>query len=429
MSIAALIVAAGRGTRASSKASTGVGMGGSSELPKQFQSIGGQPVLCRTLTIFAQNPAIDLIAIVIHPDYEPMVSEFITQFPDSKIILVHGSNTRQKSVFAGLQALQSHAPSQVLIHDAARPFLDEPLCGRVIDGLKSHQGALPALAVTDTLKRATGGKDGAIETIDRSHLYGAQTPQGFHYQPICEAHEAAARSGRDDFTDDASIAEWHGLSTTIVEGNRENIKITTAEDLQAADLKLKVEDILQNAHPTQTPAHTATQQMEYRTGSGFDVHRFDEGNAVTLCGVEIPHTKSLKGHSDADVGLHALTDAILGAIGEGDIGTHFPPTDARWKGAASDQFLIHAANLVRQRHGKLVHIDVTLICEAPKIGPHRDAMTARLSEILALTPDRISIKATTTEGLGFAGRGEGIAAMASATIALPLHQLEIQSGE
>ena len=421
MTIAALIVAAGRGTRASSKAPAGDGMGETGELPKQFQPIGGQPVLCRTLTIFAQNPAIDLIAIVIHPDYEPMVLEFITQFPDSNIILVHGSDTRQKSVFAGLQALQSHAPSQVLIHDAARPFLDQPLCRRVIDGLKNHQGALPALAVTDTLKRVEGG---AIETIDRSHLYGAQTPQGFHYQPIYEAHEAAARSGRDDFTDDASIAEWHGLSITIVEGQRENIKITTAADLLAADLKLKVEDILQNAHPTQTPAQTpaqtATQQMEYRTGSGFDVHRFDDGNAVMLCGIEIPHSKSLKGHSDADVGLHALTDAILGAIGEGDIGTHFPPSDARWKGAASDQFLIHAANLVRQHHGKLVHIDVTLICEAPKIGPHRDAMIARMSEILELSPDRISIKATTTEGLGFAGRGEGIAAMASATIALPL---------
>jgi len=420
MTLAALIVAAGRGLRA-----------GGGDTPKQFQMIGGEPVLSHTLKVFAQHGAFTTIAVVIHPDFEPLVKTTIlpgitTEFPDVNIILVNGGDTRQQSVFRGLEVLESVAPDRVLIHDAARPFVDTALCDRVIDATDTHEGAIPALAVADTLKRiakyagdpptSKAAASSTIETVDRSGLYGAQTPQGFRFDGIYQAHIAAAQSGKDDFTDDASIAEWRGLSLAIVEGHRLNQKITTPDDLNAADHHLKCEALL---------ADNPGQQFEYRTGSGFDVHRFGEGNKVILCGVEIAHSRGLKGHSDADVGLHALTDAVLGAIGAGDIGTHFPPSDARWKGAASDQFLAHAKELVTERRGKLIHVDVTLICEAPKIGPHRDAMTARLSDILGITTDRISIKATTTEGLGFAGRGEGIAAMASATVALPMDPIDL----
>ena len=403
MSIAALIVAAGRGMRA-----------GGGNTPKQYQLIGGVPVLSHTVRVFAEQAEISVIALVIHADYETRVSELMQEFSASRIVLVHGGETRQQSVCAGLEALAAVSPEYVLIHDGARPFVNDALCRRVIAALETYQGAVPALAVADTLKRAEMVQDGApigtIETVERRGLYGAQTPQGFRYKDIMEAHRAAAETGRDDFTDDASIAEWRGLSLALVEGHAENQKITTADDLEAADLKLKCEDALSNK---------TTNQLEYRTGSGFDVHRFGDGDAVMLMGVTVPHTHGLTGHSDADVGLHALTDAILGAIGDGDIGTHFPPSDPRWKAASSDQFLIDAKQRVIERGGTIVHVDVTLICEAPKIAPHRARMTQRLSEILEISTDRISIKATTTEGLGFTGRQEGIAAMASATVALP----------
>ena len=414
MTIAAIIVAAGRGLRA-----------GGGDIPKQFQLIGGAPVLSHTVKAFACQGSIDKIVIVIHPDYELLAAEAIrsallSKWPNLEPILVHGGDTRQKSVFEGLKAVKGLKPEYVLIHDAARPFITTELCDQVINALKTHDGALPALGVADTLKRVVSGSGGAtsdsIETVDRVGLYGAQTPQGFRFDAIFDAHQAAAQSDKGDFTDDASIAEWHGLSMTLVEGHGQNQKITTPDDLKAADKFLKSEALLaENTESTEIQA----QQLEFRTGSGFDVHRLCEGDHVILCGVKINHTHGLKGHSDADVGMHALTDALLGAIGEGDIGSHFPPTDIRWKGAASDQFLAHAKELVAKRSGKIIHVDVTLICEAPKIGPHRAAMIAQLSEILEIAEDRISVKATTTEGLGFAGRQEGIASMASATIALP----------
>ncbi len=255
--------------------------------------------------------------------------------------------------------------------------------------------------MADTLKRANA--DGIIaETIARDGLWRAQTPQGFRYASILAAHAKAAAAGRDDFTDDAAIAEWAGLKVALVEGAPDNVKITTAADVEEARRKLE-----------------APMTLEPRIGTGFDVHRFAEGSSVWLCGVEIPHTHRLEGHSDADVGLHALTDALLGTIGDGDIGQHFPPSDPKWKGAASHLFLADAARRVRERGGRIVNVDVTFLAEAPKIGPHRPAMQARVAEILAITPDRVGIKATTMEELGSIGRREGIVAMASALVLLP----------
>ena len=272
---------------------------------------------------------------------------------------------------------------------------------RVIGALGSFPGAIPGLAVADTLKRANSS--GIIaETIARDNLWRAQTPQAFRYADIVDAHEKAAAAGRDDFTDDAAIAEWAGLKVALVEGAPDNVKITTAADVEEARRKLE-----------------APMTLEPRIGTGFDVHRFAEGSSVWLCGVEIPHTHRLEGHSDADVGLHALTDALLGTIGDGDIGQHFPPSDPKWKGAASHLFLADAARRVRERGGRIVNVDVTFLAEAPKIGPHRPAMQARVAEILAITPDRVGIKATTMEELGSIGRREGIVAMASALVLLP----------
>ena len=260
-------------------------------------------------------------------------------------------------------------------------------------------GALPALPVTDTLKRGVDGLVG--DTVPREGLWRAQTPQGFRYQPILDAHRAVAASGAADYTDDAAIAEQAGLAVQLVEGAADNLKVTTPEDLERAARQL------------------AGRPEDLRTGFGFDVHRFGAGDRVMLCGVEVPHDASLLGHSDADVGLHALTDALLGALAAGDIGDHFPPSDPRWAGAESGQFLAHAGGLVAARGGRIVNCDVTLICERPKVGPHRAAMVARVAAILGLEPDRVRVKATTSEQLGFTGRREGIAAQATATIALP----------
>ena len=309
----------------------------------------------------------------------------------------------KNSVRAGLEALAAAAPSSVLIHDAARPFVDAPLITRVIASLEAHDGALPCLPVTDTLKRASGGR--ITGTVERDQLWRAQTPQGFRFAAILAAHRAASADTGREFTDDAGIAEWFGLDVALVEGSEDNRKLTTAEDLRMADELLRGE---------------ATRRAgTIRVASGYDVHGFGAGDAVILCGVHIPHTKKLTGHSDADVALHALTDALLGVIAEGDIGVHFPPTDARWRGAASELFLKHAASLVRERGGAIVHVDVTLICEAPRIGPYREAMRAAIAAMLGLDIAQVSIKATTNEGLGFIGRGEGIAAMATATVNLP----------
>jgi 2-C-methyl-D-erythritol 4-phosphate cytidylyltransferase / 2-C-methyl-D-erythritol 2,4-cyclodiphosphate synthase len=306
-----------------------------------------------------------------------------------------GGATRQASVRAGLSVLAAHVPERVLIHDAVRPFVSADTIARVLEALADSPAAVAAVALTDTLKQA--GPDGRVTaTLDRAGLWRAQTPQGFRFPDILAAHERAAAS-RFEATDDAAIAEWAGLAVTLVPDSPANTKITTPEDLAMAEQRLR-------ALP------------DVRTGSGFDVHRLIPGDHVWLGGVRIPHTHGLQGHSDADVALHALTDALLGAIGDGDIGQHFPDSDPRWKGAASQIFLAEAARRVRMAGGRIGNVDVTLLCEGPRIGPHRQTMQARIASILDLEPSRVGVKATTTEDLGFVGRGEGIAALASATV-------------
>ena len=381
--VAAVIVAGGRGVRA----------GGG--LPKQYRRLAGQPVLRHTVAAFAGHGRVDSVQVVIHPDdralYEQAVAGLDVRTP------VFGGDTRQASVLAGLEALADAAPTVVLIHDAARAFVSAAVIDGVIDAvLATGDGAIPALPVTDTLKR---GGDVVEATVDRAGLNRAQTPQGFPYSTILAAHQ---RAREEALTDDAAVAEAAGLAVRLVAGEEDNVKLTTAEDFARAEARL------------------SGALGDVRTGTGFDVHRFEPGDHVWLCGVRVPHSEGLKGHSDADVGLHAITDAILGALGAGDIGEHFPPTDARWKDAASDRFLAHAGELVAERGGTVAHVDVTLICERPRLGPHKSAMVARVADILGLDASRVSVKATTTEKLGFTGRGEGIAAQAVATLRLPL---------
>ncbi len=390
MTNAVVIVAAGRGVRAASA-------GGK---PKQYLCIGGKPVLLRTLEAFLDHEGIDSILPVIDESHTEFFQELLGQLGGSGKLLapVHGGASRQESVLAGLRKLQETMPANVLIHDAARPFITDAIISRTLTTLESAPACLAAIPVSDTLKAEENGR--AARTIDRSGLWRAQTPQGFHFLKILKAHESAANEGRKDFTDDAALAEWQQLDVALVMGSERNVKLTTAEDFDLA------ERLLSERGTT----------YETRTGSGYDVHAFEPGDVVTLCGVRIPHDARLSGHSDADVGLHALTDALLGAIGSGDIGSHFPPSDPQWKGADSSLFLRHAGSLVAQAGGRLVNADITLICERPKIGPHRLAMRESIAGILGTDVSRIAVKATTTEGLGFAGRREGIAAMASVAI-------------
>ncbi len=387
METAVVIVAAGRGTRAD-----GAGV------PKQYRPVGGVTVLTRVLETFAAHPKIDALVSVIHADDKAHYLSASAPFTQKLLEPVSGGVTRQVSVHAGLEQLKTHSPRNILIHDAARPFTGAALIGRVIEGLAEHDGAVPALAVTDTLKRATGGRIKA--TLDRANLWAVQTPQGFHFEKILAAHRAAAKADRSDFTDDSALAEWHGLDVALVEGAPANVKLTTRDDFALAEERLR------------------GASAEWRCGQGFDAHAFTNGDHVMLCGVKIPHNKALAGHSDADVGLHALTDAILGAIGDGDIGAHFPPGDPQWSDAASDEFLRDAARRVSALNGRIVNVDVTLICETPKIGPHREVMRACIAEIIQIDVERVSVKATTTERLGFTGRGEGIAAQATAMVQL-----------
>ena len=376
-----LVVAAGRGRR----------FGG--DLPKQYHDLAGRMVLRHTLAAFATNPEIDAVRAVIHPDDRQLYDIAA----DGLAILapVPGGASRQDSVRLGLESLAALNPSKVLIHDGARPFVDAGTIGRVIAALDHHPAALPVVPVADTLKR---GIDGFVaDTVDRDALYRAQTPQAFRFAEIMAAHGAV---DGEDLTDDAAVAERAGLAVALVKGDEDNFKITTAADLARARF------LFEGAG-------------EVRTASGYDVHCFEDGDGCWLCGILVPHDQKLKGHSDADVGLHALTDAILGAIAAGDIGHHFPPSDAQWKGAASHRFLAHAGSLVTAKGGRIVNVDVTIICERPRIGPHRAAMTARVADILGIRQDRVSIKATTTEGLGFTGRKEGIAAQAMASVWLP----------
>jgi len=393
VSVAALIVAAGRGARAA----------GEDSRPKQYCPIGGVPMLSRSIGAFAAHPEVDDILVVIRPDDAGLYAAAIQPYAGRLRKAVPGGARRQDSVRAGLEALASEPPSSVLIHDAARPFVSAALISRVIGTLDARQGAVPGLPVTDTLKWVARGQ--VIGTAERDQLWRVQTPQGFRFETILAAHRAAAHEPAREFTDDAGIAEWFGLDVALVEGAEDNRKLTTPEDLKRADELLK--------------AGGAGGSATIRVAQGYDVHAFGAGDAVILCGVTIPHPKKLIGHSDADVGLHALTDALLGTIAEGDIGVHFPPSDARWSGVASEVFLKHAAALLRERGGTIVHADITLLCEAPRIGPYRDLMRSRIAAMLGVQVTQVSIKATTNEGLGFIGRGEGIAAMATATVSLP----------
>jgi 2-C-methyl-D-erythritol 4-phosphate cytidylyltransferase/2-C-methyl-D-erythritol 2,4-cyclodiphosphate synthase len=364
-------------------------------MPKQYLPLGGADVLRHAVAALAAHPRISDVVVAIRPEDRARFDRAVAGLGIAAPVI--GGATRQDSARLGLETLVSRRPQRVLIHDGARPFLDRGLVDRIIDGLDRAVAVVPCLPLRDTIKRA---EDRTIrETVDRSALWRAQTPQGFRFDAILAAHRAAIGQA---LTDDAAVAEAAGLLPLIVEGSEDNLKITTPDDLAAAERLI------------------AARQADVRVGQGFDVHPFAPGGHAQICGVKVPHEMSLAGHSDADVGLHALTDAVLGAIGAGDIGMHFPPSDPRWRGASSDRFLCHAVELVRARGGAVAAVDVTIICERPKIGPYRAAMVGRIAAILGIAAERVSVKATTTEKLGFTGRGEGIAAQAVATVRLPL---------
>jgi len=383
--VAAIIVAGGRGVRA----------GG--DLPKQYARVAGKPVLRRTVETFLDHGGVGHVIVVVGENDGGLYAGAVDGL-DGLLPPVTGGATRQQSVRNGLEALADRAPRLVLVHDAARPFVSHEVIDNVIAACSESEGAIPVSPITETVKQVDAGL--VIDTVPRESLATAQTPQGFPFAPLLEAHRRAAESGRDDLTDDAAVAALAGLSVRAVAGDPDNIKLTHPSDFSAAERRL--------ASATET-----------RTAQGFDVHAFGPGASVWLCGVEVPHDHGLVGHSDADVGLHALTDALLGTIGDGDIGEHFPPSDPKWKGASSDLFLADAVRRVREKSGRIVNLDVTLVCERPKIGPHRAAMKRRIAEIAGISPDRVGVKATTSEGLGFTGRNEGIVAIAIATVALP----------
>lgn len=370
--IAAILVAAGRGTRA------GAGQ------PKQWRDLAGKRVADWSVAAFLNHPEIDQVIAVTHPDDDAEAATL-------GLPCVHGGATRDASVRAGLDALRGSNPDRVLIHDIARAGVSERIISDVIAALNTSPGAAPALPVTDALWRGADGTVGGTQS--REGLFRAQTPQGFHYNAILAAHDAHPGGAADD----VEVARAAGLTVAIVEGDEANLKITTPGDFA------RMERILRG-------------QMDIRLGNGYDVHAFTQGDHVTLCGIRVPHDKALKGHSDADVGMHAVTDAIYGALAEGDIGRHFPPSDMKWKNADSAIFLEHAVRLAASKGYAISNIDCTLICERPKIGPHASAMMQRMGEIMELRPDQVSVKATTSEQLGFTGREEGIAAIATATL-------------
>lgn len=389
---AALIVAGGGGKRFGAAK------------PKQYALLAGSALLRHTVRAFLAHPAIASVHVVIQPDHRADYAAAVAGLglPEPFI----GGPTRQDSVLNGLEGLAALPvpPAAVLIHDAARPCVSAALIDGVLAALENAPGAIPALPVVDSLKRGDGAV--VVGSASRDGLWRAQTPQGFRFADILAAHR---RFKGQEMTDDAAVAEAAGLSVALTQGAEENIKVTAAADLARAEAALTAAPVL---------------VYESRVGTGFDVHRFvqhDDFNEhiIMLCGAPVPHAARLEGHSDADVGLHALTDALLGAVADGDIGSHFPPGDPQWRGADSAQFLAHAAALARGRGGRIVNVDVTIICERPKVGPHRDAMRARIAEILQISVDRVSVKATTTEKLGFTGRGEGIAAQAVAMVLLP----------
>ena len=390
--VALLVVAAGRGVRLGA------------ERPKQFLDCAGKPLLVHTLEALSAAWPFSAVTVAIRTEDRALYDEALAHLTPAAAAAIGepaiGGASRQQSVLAGLEALAAHAPDIVLIHDAARPFPTRDLVARAVEAALAHGAAAPGTSLSDTIKQVDGlGR--VLATPPRASLRAVQTPQAFRFALILDAHRRAAAKGVADLTDDVAAAEWSGAPAFVFEGDPANVKVTTIEDLRMAEARLRG-----NASET-------------RVGQGFDVHAFTAGDHVWLCGVRVPHAQALSGHSDADVALHALADAIYGALAEGDIGAHFPPSDPQWKGAASHVFLAHAAERVRARGGVLVHLDATLICEAPKIGPHREAMRARVAEIAGLDIGRVAVKATTTERLGFAGRREGIACLATATVRLP----------
>lgn len=379
MKTAALIVAAGRGSRA----------GGG--LPKQWRPLAGRRVADWTLRAFAEHSAIDVVMLVIHPDDHGFLADWADH---PKIRVTHGGATRDASVLNGLEALEGDGIGKVLVHDVARPCIGPALIDAVLAALDTHRGAAPGLAVVDALWRGDGGIVQGVQ--DREGLYRAQTPQGFDFATLLAAH----RTHPGGAADDVEVARAAGVEVAIVPGEESNLKITRPEDFARAE-------------------RIVGGQMDIRLGNGYDVHRFGDGDHVILCGVQVPHDRGLQGHSDADVGMHAVTDAIYGALAMGDIGRHFPPSDPQWKGAASEIFLKHAVDLAASKGFTIGNVDCTLVCEYPKVGPHADAMQAEMARIMGMDPDRVSIKATTSERLGFTGRGEGIAALATATLVKP----------
>ena len=392
--VAIIALAAGTGTRA------GAGP------PKQYRLLAGRPILPRTLEALADGAPGACILPVIDAGARTLFDESIRDLaPQARLALLPpatGGATRQASARLGLEAIQTLniEAKIVLIHDTARPFASIKLIQDCIESARASGAAIPGLAVLDTIKQ-TDANLAVVATPERATLRAVQTPQGFSFLAILDAHRRAHAAGVENLTDDAAVAEWAGLTVHIFDGDARNMKITTMEDFARAG-----EQVLASL-------------PDIRTGQGFDVHAFREGDHVWLGGVRVPHDRALEGHSDADVLMHAITDAIYGALADGDIGYWFPPSDPQWKGAASEVFLRHAAELVRARGGLIAHIDATVICEAPKVGPHRDSIRAWLAEILGLPAGRVAVKATTTERLGFTGRREGIAAMATATVRLP----------
>ena len=399
MVIAALIVAAGRGHR----------VGG--PLPKQYRALAGRAVLGHSVQRFATHPRIDRVRVVINPADRPLYDEAVRESASAADALmltpVAGGATRQESVRNGLESLAEEPPDLVLIHDGARPLVSDVVIDGALDALDGHEGALPALALSDSLKRAALGSAVIAGAVPREGLWRAQTPQGFRYPAILDAHRVAAG---DDLTDDATVAQQAGLSVVLTPGDEDNLKITTEQDFARAERILATQD---------GRAVAAAQALETRVGMGFDAHRFGPGDHLMLGGVAVPHAQGVVSHSDGDVVLHAIVDALLGAMAAGDIGTHFPPSDEAWRDAESTLFVAHALKLLAERGGRLSHVDVTVICQRPRIGPHRKTVLAQLAHVLGIDPMRISLKATTTERLGFTGRGEGIAAQAVATVRLP----------
>ncbi|MCL6229568.1 bifunctional 2-C-methyl-D-erythritol 4-phosphate cytidylyltransferase/2-C-methyl-D-erythritol 2,4-cyclodiphosphate synthase [Bartonella bilalgolemii] len=392
MSIAAIILAAGRSKRAGSPQNG----------PKQYRILGQKPVIYHTIHCFLQHSSITTIVLVIHPDDRQICENAIADLKEH-LIIVEGGDTRQMSTLHGLNALKNIKPEYIHIHDGARPFVEKKLLEQIHTIVNHREGILPVIPVSDTLKRLSNTNH-VLDTIPRTNLYTAQTPQCFPFKLILAAHEKAIQSHQKNFSDDSAIAEWFGIPMRTIPGNPNNIKITWPEDFETAYSYLK----------------KRTQMFpDIRTGHGYDVHAFEKGDHLTLCGIKIPFKKKLSGHSDADVALHALTDALLATQGAGDIGIHFPPSDLQWKDTSSEIFLCYAIDIIKKKGGRIANVDITLIAEEPKISAYRDIMIENLMNILTLSINRISIKATTNEKLGFIGREEGIAAFAVTTVIYP----------